>query len=157
MPQSIHYHFSQSFNVSAHKAYEWCTDYSPEDHALMHVNAEREIMHVSESTVILIDKFHVKDKIIEKQKLVCLYPDRLSWTSTHLSGPVKYSQFLYQIVPESEESCRLDFVGLQVEYNDEKKLSKKGIETLAEKLKTEDSAAWKLLATEMEKELEDKG
>jgi hypothetical protein len=157
MPQSIHYHFSQSFNVPAFKAYEWCTDYSPQDHALMHVDAEREVMHVSESTIILTDKFYVKDKIIKKQKLVCLYPDRLSWTSTHISGPVKYSQFLYQIVPESEKSCRLDFVGLQIEYNDEKKLAKREIEMLAEKLRNEDSAAWKLLAKEMEKELREKG
>jgi hypothetical protein len=152
MPQSIYYRFSQNFNVSALKAYRWCTDYDPQDHVLMRVNAEREVMRISENTIILIDKYHNKNKIIEKQKLVCLYPDRLSWTSTHLSGPIKYSQFLYEIVPESKRSCHLNFIGLQIEYNDEKMFSEKEIEMLAEKLRNEDSAAWKLLATEMEKE-----
>jgi hypothetical protein len=153
MPQSVYYRFSQHFDVSAPRAYRWCTDYDPQDHALMRVNAEREVMHISENTIILIDKYHNKNKIIEKQKLVCLYPDRLSWTSTHLSGPIKYSQFLYEIVPESEKSCHLNFVGLQIEYDDEKRFSEKEIEMLAQKLRNEDSAAWKLLATEMEKEL----
>lgn len=157
MPQSIHYHFSQSFNVSALKAYKWCTDYDPHDHALMQVNAKREIMHVSENTIILTDTYYNKNKNIIKQKLVCLYPDRLSWTSTHLTGPIKYSQFLYEIVPEGKDSCRLEFTGLQIEYNDEKKFSKKEIEMLTEKLRNEDSAAWKLLATEMEKESKEKG
>jgi hypothetical protein len=151
MPQSIYYRFSQHLSVSAPKAYRWCTDYDPQDHVLMRVNAEREVMHISEDIIILIDKYHNRNEIIEKQKLVCLYPDRLSWTSTHLSGPIKYSQFLYEIVPESDESCHLNFVGLQIEYND-KRFSKKEIEMLAEKLRNEDSAAWKLLATEMEKE-----
>jgi len=157
MPKSIYYHFSQSFNVSALEAYKWCTDYDPHDQALMHVDAKREIMRVSEDTVILTDTFYNKGKKIIKKKLVCLYPDRLSWTSTHLTGPIKYSQFLYEIVPEGEESCHLDFTGLQVEYNDKKKLSKKEVKMLAEKLRNEDSAAWKLLAKEMEKELKENG
>lgn len=157
MPQSIHYHFSQSFNVSALKAYRWCTDYDPQDHALMRVNAKREIMHVSEDTIILTDKYYNKNKIIEKKRLVCLYPNRLSWTSTHLTGSNRYSQFLYEIVPESEESCRLDFIGLQIEYNDKKRFSRKEVDMLAEKLRNEDSKAWKLLATEMEKEFREKG
>lgn len=155
MPQPIHYHFSQSFNVSPLKAYEWCTNYDPQDHALMQVNAKREIMHISENTIMLTDRYY--DKNIVKKRLVCLYPNRLSWTSTHLTGPNKYSQFLYEIVPEGKESCRLDFIGLQIEYNDEKRFSKKEIELLAEKLRNEDSAAWKLLATEMEKEYKEKG
>ncbi len=157
MPHPIHYHFSQSFNVSALEAYKWCTDYDPNDHALMHVNAKREIMHVSKDTIILTDTYYNKNKKIIKKKLVCLYPDRLSWTSTHLMGPIKYSQFLYEIVPEGRDSCRLEFTGLQIEYNDEKKFSKKEIEMLTEKLKNEDSAAWKLLAAEMEKEYSGKG
>lgn len=108
-------------------------------------------MHISENTIVLTDKYRNKNESI-KQKLVCLYPNRLSWTSTHLTGPNKYSQFLYQIVPKSKRSCRLNFTGLQVEYSNRKRFNKKEIELLVEKLRNEDSATWKLLAAEMERE-----
>jgi hypothetical protein len=47
---------------------------------------------------------------------------------------------------------RLDFTGLQIEYSKEETFNNERIE-LARKLRKEDSAAWKLLAKEMEKEL----
>jgi hypothetical protein len=156
MIQSVRYHFSQRFKVPALKAYEWCTNYDPQDHALMRVNAKREILHVSDSTIILTDIFYDKKQSTEKQKLVCLYPSQLTWTSTHLTGPNKYSQFLYQIVPENERTSRLDFTGLQIQYNGKKRLIRKEVELLAEKLRSEDSAIWKLLATEMEREFKEK-
>src|SRR3972149_4799812 len=156
MPQSIHYHFSQCFKVPALKAYEWFTNYDPQDHALMRVNAKREIRRVSDSAIVLTDVYYDKKQGIEKQKLVCLYPNQLTWTNTHLTGPTKYSQFLYQIVPENERACRLDFTGLQIQYNGKKRLNRKEVELLAEKLRGEDSAIWRLLATEMEREFKEK-
>jgi len=151
MPHSIHYYFSQCFNVPALKAYKWCTNYDPLDHALMRVNAKREILHITENTIVLTDTYPNKNEGV-KQKLVCLYPSQLSWTNTHLTGPNKYSQFLYQIVPESKMTCRLERASLRVEYSNRKRFNKKEIELLADKLRNEDSAAWKLLAAEMEKE-----
>jgi hypothetical protein len=156
MSQSIHYHFSQCFNVPALKAYEWCINYDPQDHELMRVNAKREILCISDSTIVLTDVYYDKKQGIRKQKLVCLYPKQLTWTSTHLTGPNKYSQFLYQIVPENERACRLDFTGLQIQYVSKKRFNRKEIELLAEKLRSEDSAVWRLLATEMEKEFREK-
>ncbi|MCJ7561378.1 hypothetical protein MUO79_12320 [Candidatus Bathyarchaeota archaeon] len=156
MPHSIRYHFSQRFCVPAPKAYKWCTDYDPQDNARMHENAKREILRISEDTIILTDTYYNKNRRIRKQKLVQLYPNRLSWISTHLTGPNKYSQFLYEIVPENKNTSRLNFIGLQIEYNDEEKFDKKRIELLASKLRKEDSAAWKLLAKEMERELREK-
>jgi hypothetical protein len=156
MAQPIQYHFSQCFNVPALKAYEWCTNYDPQDHALMRVNAKREILRVSDSTIVLTDVYYDKKQGIEKQKLVCLYPNQLTWTSTHLTGPNKYSQFLYQIVPENKRVCRLDFTGLQIQLICKKRFNRKGIELLAEKLRSEDSAVWRLLATEMEREFREK-
>jgi hypothetical protein len=153
MPRSIHYHFSQRFNVPAAKAYKWCTNYSPEDHVLMGTaNAKREILNISESTILLIDTYYSKNEIVTKQRLVCLYPNRLSWTSTHFTGPNKYSQFLYEIVPESKETSHLKFTGLQIENSNEESLNKKEVEVLARKLRKEDSATWKLLAGTMERE-----
>jgi len=156
MAQPIQYHFSQCFKVPALKAYEWCTNYDPQDHALMRVNAKREILRVSDSTIVLTDVYYDKKQGIEKQKLVCLYPNQLTWTNTHLTGPNKYSQFLYQIVPENERVCRLDFTGLQIQLISKKRLNRKEIELLAEKLRSEDSAIWRLLATEMEREFREK-
>jgi hypothetical protein len=153
MPHSIYYHFTQRFKVPAAKAYAWCTNYDPQDHGLMGANAKREILHISENRILLIDTYYKKNEIVTKQKLVCLYPSRLLWISTHLTGPNKYSQFLYEIVPESKTVCRLEFTGMQIEYNHEESLTKEKVETLARKLRKEDSAAWRLLAIAMEREL----
>ena len=148
---SIRYRFSQRFYVSAHEAYDWCTNYSPQDHALMGDEAaERQITRLAESTLILTDIFQVGKGKVEKQKLVQLYPDRLGWVSTHLTGPNKYSQFIYEISAEGEDTSRLDFTALHLEYE---KLDIEGSKTLADKLKEEDSAAWKLLAAAMAIEL----
>lgn len=152
MWHAIRYHFSQRFHVPARKAYEWCTDYDPQDHALMHEDAERQITHISEGTIILKEIFHTSNGNVEKQKLVQLYPDRLSWVSTHLSGPNKYSQFIYEIAAEGDSASCLDFTALHIEHEKEN-LDNKCIKLLANKLRKEDSAVWKLLAKEMEKEL----
>jgi hypothetical protein len=130
----------------------WCTAYSPEDHALMGEEAaERQITHLTDTTIILTDIFHTPNGLIEKQKLVQLYPDRLCWISTHLTGPNKYSQFIYEISAEGKNASRLDFTALHLEY--EKKLDSEGIKSLADKLKEQDSKAWNLLAEAMRKEL----
>lgn len=153
MRRSFSYHFSQRFHVPALKAYEWCTDYDPLDPVLMHENAERRILHISESAIILTDTYHTGDRSTRKQRLVNLYPDRLSWTSTHITGPNKYSQFLYEIVPEGEKASRLEFRGLHIERASKEHSDGKGIELFADRLREADSAAWVLLAAEMEREL----
>ena len=144
MPYAIRYRFSQRFPVPARKAYEWCTDYGSEDHALMGDEAaERQIMRVTDTTIILTDIFHTSSGPVEKQKLVQLYPDRLLWISTHLTGPNKYSQFIYEISAEDDGASRLNFTALHLEYEKEN-LGNERIKSLADKLKEEDSAAWKL-------------
>jgi hypothetical protein len=114
--------------------------------------AERQITHIAESTIILTDIFHTSSGPVEKQKLVQLYPDRLRWISTHLTGPNRYSQFIYEISAEGNGASRLYFTALHLEYEKEK-LDSEDIKSLAGKLKEEDSAAWKLLARAMTKEL----
>ncbi len=114
---------------------------------------ERKIRWLSEDTVILADKFQGKEgQTITKQKLVRLYPERLFWTNTHISGPNKFSQFLYQIVPEGKNASRLDFTGLQIEYA-KKQPTRAEIGSFARKLRIEDRGAWKHLASAMEKDL----
>ena len=151
-PYSIHYEFVQNFNVPAEDAFAWCTDYSEEDMTLMQeTDAKRKVHHIADDVLILIDTFsNSSGKTVEKQKLVCLYPKRLSWTSTHLTGPNMHSQFLYEITALSERKSQLKFTGLSMDYeikneDDAKRLGKQ--------LRQMDSEKWRLLAHEMQKEL----
>ncbi len=151
-PYSIHYEFVQNFDVAAEDAFAWCTDYSQEDMMLMQeTKATRKIHHIAADVLILFDTFsNSSGKTVEKQKLVCLYPKRLSWTSTHLTGPNVHSQFLYEITALSERKSQLKFTGLSLDYeikndDDAKRLGKQ--------LRQMDSEKWKLLAQEMQKEL----
>jgi hypothetical protein len=79
-------------------------------------NVERQVTHLTDSTLILNEIFHTNSGDIEKQKLVHLYPDRLSWVSTHLTGPNKYSQFIYKITAEGNNASSLNFVALRARY-----------------------------------------
>jgi hypothetical protein len=154
MPRTIHYSFTQSFNVAARRAFEWCTDYTPEDMTLVQEgNATREVQHIADDLIILVDTFLNEGMRVVKQKLVCLYPNRLTWTSTHLMGPNKYSQFLYEITPQTDKQCCLKFTASHLDYGVRK--SRQETENLKEELKRTDSEIWKRLAKAMEKQLKE--
>ena len=151
MSYAIRYRFSQRFAVSAQEAYNWCTDFQPEDHALMgEENAKREVRWLTDSTIILKETFHSDKGDVVKEKLVQFYSDRFMWVSTHISGVNMYSQFIYEIISEAECS-RLDFTALHIEHTEP--LSKKRFKALADELLSYDSGVWKRLAKTMEKEL----
>ena len=149
MAEAVRYKFTQRFAVSAQEAFEWCTDYSLEDHALMgDTGAKRQIHRITEGILILKDTFFCKSGTVKKEKLVQLYPENYFWVSTHLSGPNRYSQFLYTITPEGKDACLLTFVGLHLDYE-----GKEDADALAERLCREDGGVWKLLAERMAEEL----
>jgi hypothetical protein len=149
MPLTVRYHFSQPFAVPAQQAFDWCTAFDLADQVLMgEADAQRQVTCISDGAFILKDTFHSPVGTIEKQKLVQLYPKKLLWTSTHLTGPNKYSQFLYEIKPKGEDASVLNFTALHLEYNE-----KADAEALANRLCEEDAAAWKLLAKAMALEL----
>ncbi len=153
MHQPVHYQFTQRFNQPARKAYEWCTNFTPEDQILMlEKNATREVQQLTENTYILTDKFHDKIETTVKKKLVCLYPDRPMWISTHLTGPNKHSQFIYEIKSETETTSSLRFTALHIAHNFNG-ADKTETKTLADELREEDSNTWSILAKEMEKDL----
>jgi hypothetical protein len=116
-------------------------------------NATREVQQLTENTVILTDKFYNEGETTVKQKLVCLYPDRLMWTSTHLTGPAKHSQFIYEITSETKTASSLRFTALHIAHDIKESADKTETNLLAEKLRKEDSNTWKRLAKEMEKQL----
>ncbi len=154
MPTPLYYNFQQRFNVPARKAFEWCTTYTPGDYALMgEKDVSRKIENITDRTIILTDTFNIgADNQIEKQKLVQFYPDILFWTSTHISGPAKYSQFIYKITAEADNISKLYFRGLFLDYGD-KKISESDTEKLVEKTCKEDARAWEFLAKAMEHDL----
>jgi hypothetical protein len=153
MPIPVRYHFTQRFTVPALKAYKWCTDFDPVDQELMgEKGGTRQVTRLTEGTIILTDTFPSVSGHVEKQKLVQLFPEKLMWTSTHLTGPHKYSQFIYEISAETEKTSRLDFTALHLEYPGEN-LDEIGVRLLAEKMCKEDSYVWQLLAEAMAKEL----
>ena len=151
MPSTISYKFSQKFRVPAKEAYHWCTNYDPADLKLMGEEGKRSIERLSNDKIILYDSFQGGRKKFRKVKFVQLYPERSMWVSTHVDGPVKFSQFFYEIVPEGKNSSRLEFTGKQIDYGRNK--SSQQISKLASKIRKEDSGAWKMLAKEMEKDL----
>ena len=140
--------------VSACKAYEWCTNFAPGDHALIgEKDAGRNIKRLTERTVILTDTFGIgTNNQVEKQKLVQLYPETLFWTSTHLTGPARYSQFIYQTIADGNDASHLDFTGIFLDYTHEK-MSEANAKELAEKTCREDAAAWVLFAKAMEQDV----
>jgi hypothetical protein len=150
-PYAMHYEFIQEFNAPAQKAFDWCTDYQPEDMALMkEENAIRKVQRIADDVAILLDTFNRERKSVEKQKLVCLYPARLTWTSTHLTGPNKHAQFLYEITPLKGGQSQLKFSALSL---DSQILKREDAETRSKELRKMDAETWKLLAREMDKEL----
>ena len=150
-PHSVRYGFSQSFDFPAKMAFDWCTDYRPDDWARMGKEGKRRIRRINEDTLILVDTVTGEDGPVAKQRLVRLNPERLAWTNTHLAGPNKHSQFWYQIVSRGRGKSRLDFTGLQVNYG--KRPPAARIAEMAEELKADDSRTWTLLAKEMRKDL----
>ena len=149
MPVSVRYQFKQRFSAPAKAAFAWCTDFSPEDHKLMgEENGKRQISWISEGSVLITDTFLTPNCTVEKQKLVALYPSELRWTSTHLTGPNRHSQFLYDIKPEGQHASTLTFTALHIEHDE-----KADAQKLAKRLCQEDAAAWVLLAKAMANDL----
>ncbi|MCW4004282.1 MAG: hypothetical protein NWE95_10270 [Candidatus Bathyarchaeota archaeon] len=149
-PVLVRYHFSQHFSSPAKKAFDWCTSFDSEDPKLMggEENSSRQVIPIAETTLILRDTFHLPTGTVEKQKLVQLYPEQLTWVSTHLSGPNRHSQFLYVISPKGRGASVLDFYANHLEYTENA-----DARLLAKQLCKEDAALWKLLAKAMAKEL----
>jgi hypothetical protein len=152
---SVRYRFAQPFDFSAETAYGWCTDYRPDDLTRMGRKGTRKIDRINEDALILTDTIVDPGRRVRASRLVRLNPDRLSWTSTHLTGAHKFSQFWSQILPEGEAGSRLEFTGLQVNYG--KRPSPARIASMARELADADSSEWALLAKAMKEDLASRG
>ena len=149
---TMQYRFRQGFRVSAKEAYEWCTDYDADDLERMGDHGTRRVRWLSDDLALLTDRFAGDGHPFVKEKLVHLIPSRLSWTSTHLSGPIRLSQFLYSISSRSTRRSVLEFTGLQVESRRSNPTPARRA-AAAEQLRRTDSAAWRRLARHLHADL----
>lgn len=113
---SVRYEFSQHFRVPPRQAFDWCTDYTPEDHALMGHKGRRQSRRVTDDTIILVDTSYPKGRAVTRRKLIRLDPERLTYYNIHLTGPNEDSLYFYRIVPDGEGESRLDYTGYEVSY-----------------------------------------
>ena len=150
---SISYKFNQRFSVPAREAFDWCTDYRPDDLGLMGEKGKRRIKRLTEDTIILEEQVAQEGRRVKKVKLVKINPRTLSWNNIQLQGPNKYSEFIYEIVPEGDRRSRLTFTGLLVVYT-QNCLNRDRLKQIASRERMYDSRAWKLLARAMAKELQ---
>ncbi len=151
-PVTIVFRFDQKFPLPAAEVYAWATDYEPGDIGRMGLRGRRRVQRINEDTVVLTDAFEAADgSSVAKRKLVRLYPERHTWTNTHLAGPHRHSQFLYVLVPEGANACRLEFTGRQV-FRDLDGAGKREIAAHQRRLRKEDAALWKNLARALRRE-----
>jgi len=152
LASSATYRFSQHFRVSAREAYEWCTDYRPDDLTLMGENGTRGIQRLTQDTLILTEIVKIAGRKMRKLKLIKLNPSELEWYNVQLVGPNKHSEFLYKIHPEGRNASRLDFTGLLVVYSN-RKVPRNRLRRIANIERGYDSKAWVRLAKAMENDL----
>jgi hypothetical protein len=155
--QRLTYHFTTKLPVPRPKAYRWATDYRATDFRLSGLKATRKVEHLAKDLILLTDSFDADPFDSRpgartlKVKLVHLYPDCWAWTSTHVSGPAQYSQFLYELTPRGPGACTLHFTGSQVERA-EGRPSRASVAQRTGELKREDSQLWVRLSAALAKE-----
>ena len=113
---SLSYKFIQRFPVPAQEAFEWATDYQPNDLTLMGEDGKRTIQKITKDTIILKEDIMHRRGRTSKVKLVRLNPRALSWHNIHIRGPNKYSEFLYQITPEGKSRSKLTFILVALDF-----------------------------------------
>ena len=149
---SVNFEFIQRFKVPAKAAYAWATDYRPDDHELMGRRGRRKIDRICGDTLILTDTIETGGGgRVTKKRHIRLYPERLTWINTHISGPNRHSQFVYEIVPEGRNACRLRFTGREIRKAGP--TSARQLAALVAEERKEDAALWKRLARAMEADL----
>jgi len=146
----LDYEFRQRFRVPAAKSFRWCLDFSPNDVALSAGHVSRAVTWTSPRTLILDDRFQKPNgERVHKVKLVQVYPENRSWVSTHIAGPMRHSQFRYQIVPDGANASALIFQGRELRWQG-RKLTAAATRKLAQQVCREDSGSWQEFAAAME-------
>lgn len=155
--QRLTYKFATRLGAPRARAYRWATDYRATDFELSGIKATRKVEQLAANLILLTDSFdadpfdsHPGAPTV-KTKLVHLYPDRWTWTSTHIAGPALYSQFLYELTPRGRAECTLHFTGCQVERV-KGAVTHSSIAGRTRELRREDSQLWVRLSAALSKD-----
>jgi hypothetical protein len=150
---SLNYRFRQAFRVPARAAYDWCTDFGPEDGSLFRHRTERSVRRLTADALVLTDTTHDAGRPLRIRRLVRLDPELLSWTNTHLDGPYRHSQHWYRIRPDGPSRSHLEFEGLRLESVSGAP-SPAQVRRRTEQRRVMDSAEWReFLAPALERDL----
>jgi len=152
--QRVTYRFTVRLPAGRRAAYEWATDYRADDFEIMGFHGRRKVEHLATDLVLLTDSFDADPfdasagARTTKVKLVHLFPGRRAWTATHIAGPARFSQFLYQLRSTGPRSCTLEFRGNQVEQT-RRIPTAVSLRRRALELRREDSQLWHRLSREL--------
>jgi hypothetical protein len=150
---SLRYEFRQPFRVSANQAYDWCTDFGPDDGRLFAERTLRSVRRWAEDTLVMTDTTYPAGRARRIRRLVRLVPSESAWTNTHLDGPFQHSQFWYRIVADGPQRSHLEFRGLRLESSS-RPLSARETAQRAKRRRSVDSEEWrKRLAPALERDL----
>lgn len=154
--QRVSYQFTIRLPAGRRAAYKWATDYRATDFGIMGFRGGRKVEPLANGLILLTDSFDADPfdtrvgSRTTKVKLVHLFPERWAWTATHVSGPARFSQFLYQLRPSGSRACTLEFRGNQVERV-RRSPTAASLGRRARELRREDSQLWHRLARELGK------
>jgi hypothetical protein len=146
----VEYEFTVRLPAPRAEAYRWATDYRSDDFDRVGLPARRTVRPLGPGLVLLTDSFSADPFAAQrgarttKRKLVHLYPRRFRWVSTHVAGPARHSQFVYELLPAGRSACRLRFTGAQVESY-ARRPSPAALRRRARELRKEDSGLWRRL------------
>lgn len=148
---TVQYSFEQPFPFSAARAFAWCTDFEPEDTQYMSGRARRVVRPLSADLILLKDtRFPVGLPPVVKTRLVRIRSSERAWTNTHFSGPNRYSQFWYRVVPDGRNTSHLEYTALHVERFEGRTPP---AATFTKRLARGDAATWRAIAKGMIKDL----
>lgn len=150
---SVRFRFRQPFRVPAKAAYAWCTDFQPGDARLFEQRWRRKVRHLSKDAILLTETTWPEGRARVIRRLVRLSPQDLTWTNTHVSGPFRYSQYWYRIVPDTPRRSHLEYTGLRL-VRTSKRLTVSQQARLVGQERREDSTLWSSrIAPTMEREI----
>lgn len=139
---ALHYRFRQAFPVPARAAFTWCTDFGPDDGALMSHPTVRRVERLADDLLVLTDTTRTNGRRRRIRRLVWLEPDRMRWTNTHLDGPFQHSQYWYTIVPDGPRRSHLEFEGFRL-VDRAGRTSAAEVARLARAERDADAATWR--------------
>jgi len=149
----LDYRFRQRFRVPARAAYDWATDYTPEDWGIAGLEGTRRVERLAPEIVRLTDRAHdAAEAGVEKVRIVQLYPAALAWVSTHVGGPCLHSQFRYAVRPLGPRRSELLFEGREIRW-EARAAAPATVRSLRRTLRRADQDLWRSFARAMARDL----